>query len=48
MSDDFTKARDALRAMFDEVKTYRPETVRKNSFEVFLVAKAKRLVTVSG
>ncbi len=48
MSDDFTKARDALRAMFDEVKTYRPETVRKNSFEVFLVAKSKRLVTTSG
>lgn len=47
MSDDFTKARDALRAAFAEVKTYRPETVRKNSFEVFLVGKAKRLVTVS-
>lgn len=47
MSDDFTKARDALRAAFDEVKTYRPETVRKSSFEVFLVAKTKRLVTTS-
>lgn len=47
MSEDFTKARDALRAVYAEVKTLRPETVRKNSFEVFLVGKAKRPVTVS-
>lgn len=37
MSDDFQKARDALRALFEEVRTIRPEGTRSGSFEVFLV-----------
>jgi 23S rRNA (uridine2552-2'-O)-methyltransferase len=43
MSEDFGKARDALRRAYAEVKTVRPDAVRKNSFEVFLVATGKRL-----
>ncbi|MFO0613905.1 MAG: RlmE family RNA methyltransferase [Polyangiaceae bacterium] len=46
MSEDFQKAREELRKAFEDVKTLRPDTVRKNSFEVFLVAKSKRLVTL--
>jgi 23S rRNA (uridine2552-2'-O)-methyltransferase len=37
MSDDFTQARDALRALFAEVRVIRPEGTRSSSFEVFLV-----------
>jgi 23S rRNA (uridine2552-2'-O)-methyltransferase len=37
MSEDFTKARDAVRESYAAVKTLRPETVRKQSFEVFIV-----------
>jgi len=37
MSDDFTQARDAMRALFAEVKVIRPEGTRSSSFEVFLV-----------
>lgn len=42
MSEDFQKARDALRALYGEVRTLRPETVRKNSYEVFLVGLGKK------
>jgi len=42
MIEDFRKARDALQAAYGDVKSFRPDTVRKNSFEVFLVAKDKR------
>jgi 23S rRNA (uridine2552-2'-O)-methyltransferase len=42
MGPDFEAARAALRAEYEEVRTLRPETVRKNSFEVFFVAKQKR------
>jgi 23S rRNA (uridine2552-2'-O)-methyltransferase len=37
MSEDFAAARDALRALFAEVKTMRPEGTRSSSAEVFLV-----------
>ena len=37
MSDDFTKARDALRSLFAEVRTIRPEGTRSGSGEVFLI-----------
>jgi 23S rRNA (uridine2552-2'-O)-methyltransferase len=37
MSDDFQKARDALRALFEEARTIRPEGTRSGSGEVFLV-----------
>jgi 23S rRNA (uridine2552-2'-O)-methyltransferase len=42
MSPDYEKARAALREAYAEVRTLRPETVRKNSFEVFLVALGKK------
>jgi len=42
MSDDFTKARDALRDLFDEVRTIRPEGTRSSSGEVFLVGLKKK------
>jgi 23S rRNA (uridine2552-2'-O)-methyltransferase len=42
MSPDYEKARAALRELYTEVRTLRPETVRKNSIEVFLVAMNKR------
>jgi 23S rRNA (uridine2552-2'-O)-methyltransferase len=41
MSEDFTKARDAVRKTYATVKTLRPETVRKQSFEVFVVGLKK-------
>ena len=42
MSDDFTQARDALRALFEEVKVIRPEGTRSSSFEVFLVGLRRK------
>jgi 23S rRNA (uridine2552-2'-O)-methyltransferase len=42
MSDDFTHARDATRALFSEVKVIRPEGTRSSSFEVFLVGLARK------
>ena len=42
MSDDFVKAREALRAAFSEVRVIRPEGTRSSSFEVFLVGLAKK------
>ncbi|NUP12336.1 MAG: RlmE family RNA methyltransferase [Polyangiaceae bacterium] len=42
MGPDFDKARAAIRETYAEVRTIRPETVRKNSIEVFLVGLKKR------
>lgn len=42
MSDDYVRARDALRAGWSEVRTIRPEGTRTNSTEVFLVALGKK------
>jgi 23S rRNA (uridine2552-2'-O)-methyltransferase len=37
MGEDFTRARDAARALFEEVRVIRPEGTRSTSVEVFLV-----------
>ncbi len=42
MSEDFTKARDALRALFGDVRTIRPEGTRSSSVEVFLVGLQRK------
>lgn len=42
MSNDFTAARDALRADFAEVRTIRPEGTRSGSGEVFLVGLRRK------
>lgn len=42
MSEDFKKAREALRVGWTEVRTIRPEGTRSNSTEVFLVAVGKK------
>jgi 23S rRNA (uridine2552-2'-O)-methyltransferase len=42
MGEDFTQARDALRALFTEVKVMRPEGTRSSSFEVFLVGLRRK------
>src|SRR5262249_16956258 len=42
MSDDFGKARDALRGSYGEVRTIRPEGTRSNSGELFLVGLRKK------
>jgi 23S rRNA (uridine2552-2'-O)-methyltransferase len=42
MGEDFVAARDALRALFADVRTIRPEGTRSSSFEVFLVGLAKK------
>lgn len=42
MSDDFVKARDALRAVFAEFRTIKPEGTRSNSVEVFLVGQKRK------
>ncbi len=42
MGEDFTQARDALRALFGEVKTMRPEGTRSTSFEVFLLGLGRK------
>ena len=42
MSGDFVAARDALRALFDEVKTIKPEGTRSSSVEVFLVGMKRK------
>ncbi len=45
MGEDFTRARDAVRALFEEVKVIRPEGTRSSSFEVFLVGLRKKTVS---
>lgn len=42
MGPDYEIARKALREMYADVRTIRPESVRKNSFEVFLVGLKKK------
>jgi 23S rRNA (uridine2552-2'-O)-methyltransferase len=42
MSEDFVAARDALRALFDEVKTIKPEGTRSSSVEVFLIGLRRK------
>ena len=42
MGPDFEAARKAAREVYAEVRTLRPETVRKNSVEVFLVGLGKQ------
>lgn len=42
MGPDYETARKAMREVYSEVRTLRPESVRKNSVEVFLVALGKR------
>ena len=37
-----TPARDALRALFDEVKTIKPEGTRSSSVEVFLIGLRRK------
>jgi 23S rRNA (uridine2552-2'-O)-methyltransferase len=45
MSPDYEKARTTLRGLYTEVRTLRPETVRKNSIEVFLVGLGKKAIS---
>ncbi len=42
MGPEYELARKAMREVYGEVRTLRPETVRKTSYEVFLVAIGKR------
>ena len=42
MGPDFEAARNRLRDLFGQVRVLRPEGVRSNSFEVFLVGLDKR------
>ena len=42
MSEDFIKAREALRALFGEVRTIKPEGTRASSVEVFLIGQARK------
>jgi len=44
MSEDFTKAREALRALFGEVRTIKPEGTRASSVEVFLIGLARKKI----
>lgn len=48
MSDDFVRARDALRALFEDVRTIRPEGTRANSSEVFLVGLKRKAIAPAG
>lgn len=45
MSDDFGEARDALRALFAEVRAVRPEGTRSVSGEIFLVGLRRKART---
>ena len=42
MGEDFTPAREALRALFAEVRVLRPEGTRSSSVEVFLVGLGRK------
>ncbi len=42
MSEDFVTAREALRALFGEVRTIKPEGTRSSSFEVFLIGQNRK------
>jgi 23S rRNA (uridine2552-2'-O)-methyltransferase len=42
MGEDFSKARDALRGLYSDVRTLRPEGTRATSYEVFLVGLGRK------
>jgi 23S rRNA (uridine2552-2'-O)-methyltransferase len=42
MGEDFTRARDAARALFEEVRVLRPEGTRSTSVEVFVVGLRRK------
>jgi 23S rRNA (uridine2552-2'-O)-methyltransferase len=42
MSDDFVPAREALRKLFEEVRSIRPEGTRRSSVEIFLVGLRRK------
>ncbi|MEJ7731385.1 MAG: RlmE family RNA methyltransferase [Polyangiaceae bacterium] len=42
MSGEFPKAKEAVRRLFEEVRAIRPEGVRSNSFELFIVGLRRR------
>lgn len=42
MSEDFSKARDALKELYSDVRTLRPEGTRASSYEVFLVGLGRK------
>lgn len=42
MGEDFARARDRLRDLFDEVRVLRPEATRSQSYEVFLVGLRRK------
>lgn len=44
MSEDFIKAREALRALFNEVRTIKPEGTRASSVEVFLIGQDRKKI----
>jgi 23S rRNA (uridine2552-2'-O)-methyltransferase len=44
MSEDFIKAREALRALFAEVRTIKPEGTRASSVEVFVIGLARKKI----
>jgi 23S rRNA (uridine2552-2'-O)-methyltransferase len=44
MSEDFIKAREALRALFGEVRTIKPEGTRASSVEVFLIGQERKKI----
>ena len=44
MSEDFIQAREALRALFGEVRTIKPEGTRASSVEVFLIGLARKKI----
>ncbi|MEP7119489.1 MAG: RlmE family RNA methyltransferase [Byssovorax sp.] len=44
MSEDFIKAREALRALFDEVRTIKPEGTRASSVEVFVIGQGRKKI----
>jgi 23S rRNA (uridine2552-2'-O)-methyltransferase len=44
MSEDFIKAREALRALFGEVRTIKPEGTRASSVEVFLIGQDRKKI----
>ncbi|WP_437679798.1 SAM-dependent methyltransferase [Sorangium sp. So ce131] len=48
MSEDFVKAREALRKLFEEVRSIRPEGTRANSVELFLIGLRRKAPEKAG
>ncbi len=48
MSEDFVKARDALKKLCEEVRSIRPEGTRTNSVELFLVGLRRKAPEKAG